>query len=453
MVSPPSSPPPSNGGDTITGRERVGWLQTAENPNDATFLRFALYVDGTRRVLEGESCQTASPTTLDCSAPLPALTPGVHTLELASFITQGDSVIESTRSAAIRVTVAGVVAPADEGGAQSADFVTADGVRLRADIVARGLIDPVDLAVAPDGRVLVAERANRVWVLTPGGTPPADALARIRPPAERAETTLASIAIGPDFGESRAVYVAYFVHGDDGTTLRIARFRETGDALGQAAVIASYAVSRESSAIVRVAPDGMVFVGIGTGAAADDAQAIASPAGKILRIRPDGGTPDDNPWRSPVFSVGHRDPRGLAWRAGGATPWEVEGNGNGGELNTIRGGVNYGFPQGSVPADRGVTAPAALLADVEPSGIAAISMASSRFFGDLFVSSLNGQDVYRVQLPQSGPPRVAAPLLERRYGRIAQLTTSSDGALFLITSNAETWGVGRDVVVRVGVED
>src|SRR5262245_1762402 len=104
---PPSSPPPSGGGDTITGRERVAWTQTIGNPADIALYRYALYVDGTRRALEGETCAaTSSAASFDCSAPLPSMTAGSHTLELVSFVTQGDTVYESPKSSGLRVTVA-----------------------------------------------------------------------------------------------------------------------------------------------------------------------------------------------------------------------------------------------------------------------------------------------------------------------------------------------------------
>jgi glucose/arabinose dehydrogenase len=452
---PPSSPPPSNGGDTITGRERFGWSQAAENAADLAFLRYALYVDGTRRVVEGETCQaTGSPTAFDCSAPLPALTPGVHTLELASFITQGDSTFESPRSTTLRVTVAGVTAPVSDPDVQSGPLVSSDGLRLRADVVARGLTDPVDVAAAADGRLLVAERDNRVWILTPGGTAPAEPLARLRLPAERGATTLASIAIGADFVETRAVYVAYAAHQDDGSVLRVARFRESGGGLGQAAVIASYPIARETTAIVRVAPDGVLYVGIGAGEDGEAAQAPSSPRGKILRLRDDGSTPDDNPWSSPLFSLGHRDPRGLAWSAGSRLPWAVESDGTAGEVNAIRGGANFGFgaPRG---LDRpGSTAPVVVLADgQEPSGAATVPLPTSPLFGDLLVSALDGQDIFRVQFGPSGQGRVTASLLQRRFGRIAQIAAAHDGAIVVVTANRETWGAGRDVLVRIAPQD
>ena len=65
--------------------------------------------------------------------------------------------------------------------------------------------------------------------------------------------------------------------------------------------------------------------------------------GKILRLRPDGGIPDDNPFRgSPVWSVGHRNVQGLAWDAAGRL-WEVElGQDRFDEVNLIRPGRTTG---------------------------------------------------------------------------------------------------------------
>ena len=108
-ASPPSSPPPSGSGDTVTGRERFGWTQAASG-SDAGLLQFAAYVDGVRRVLEGASCTPGSGGNLDCSAPLPSMTAGRHTLELAAFYPAGDTTVEGPKSAALQLTIASVTA-------------------------------------------------------------------------------------------------------------------------------------------------------------------------------------------------------------------------------------------------------------------------------------------------------------------------------------------------------
>jgi hypothetical protein len=104
--NPPSPGPPGGGGnETITGRERIGWTQQAIDAEQLSTFDYAAYVDGVRRVLEGASCPGTSGAAFECSAPLPPMTPGQHTIELVSFTVAENGILESERSAALRVTV------------------------------------------------------------------------------------------------------------------------------------------------------------------------------------------------------------------------------------------------------------------------------------------------------------------------------------------------------------
>ncbi|MGH9373402.1 MAG: PQQ-dependent sugar dehydrogenase [Vicinamibacterales bacterium] len=450
----PSSPPPSGSGETITGRERFGWTQTANSPGDLALYRYALYVDGTRQVVEGETCApTSTETVFECSAPLPSLTAGRHTLELAVFVTSGDTVEESSRSPALQVTVAAITAPADEGEPPSGLIVSSDGSRLRFDVVARDLTDPVDLAVAADGRIFVAERHGRLRIIDPATSSPATRRAEniLRQTARDADARLMSIALPPNFAETGAVYVAYV--GDDRgqPVLRIARARESGGVIAQAAVITSHDVPADASVVARFGPDGVLYVGIGAGADPDSAQRLAAASGKILRLRDDGTTPDDNPWSSPVLSAGHHDPRGLAWHPRTGTLWEVERDAAGDELNAIRPGANYGWPVAKgATRHPSVTSPVVLFPPgTEPSGMTTVPTPTSALSGDLIVSALGAEDLLRVRIDAAGRGRLAGRLLQRRFGRIAQVTATLDGALYVITANAETRGAGNDMLIRI----
>ncbi|MDR1085783.1 MAG: PQQ-dependent sugar dehydrogenase [Deltaproteobacteria bacterium] len=69
--------------------------------------------------------------------------------------------------------------------------------------------------------------------------------------------------------------------------------------------------------------------------------------GKVLRLKPDGGIPDDNPTlngvRSHVFTLGHRNPQGLKFI--GERLFSVEqGPSTDDELNLLVSGGNYGWP-------------------------------------------------------------------------------------------------------------
>jgi hypothetical protein len=157
--------------EDVTGTERIGWMQSASDAVELSTFGYAIYVDGVRSELAGVACQkTAASPDFECSAPLPELSPGVHTLELAAFVVDGQ-LLESARSAPIQVnrtsaatTLAppapgpgspGQAPPAGSPGTQP--LVAPDGQRLRLETIAEGLARPTDLAFLPDGRVLVAE--------------------------------------------------------------------------------------------------------------------------------------------------------------------------------------------------------------------------------------------------------------------------------------------------------
>jgi glucose/arabinose dehydrogenase len=248
------------------------------------------------------------------------------------------------------------------------------------------------------------------------------------------------------------VYAAYVTSMRERQVLEIRRLRESGGVLGEAAVIGSFEVSsNEISTSMRFGPDGLLYLGVGTGADQGAAQNVADTAGKILRLRDDGSTPDDNPWRSPVLSVGHHDPRGLAWQPQSRTLWEVERDESGDELNVIRSGGNYGWPvvrpEQSHP---GVTSATIVLpAGTQPSGATTITVSGSPMYGDLIVSAVGAQDLLRIRFTAASQRRPLGRLLQGRYGHIAQVTSAVDGALYFVTANSDTWGAGHDLLVRL----
>src|SRR5438093_7047910 len=105
--APPEMTPPP-GGETINGTERIGWTQRAADAIELSAVKYAIYVDGTRSELTATCDPAPSTDAFACSARLPSLTAGAHTLELASFIVDG-SILESARSAPLRVTVVTLV--------------------------------------------------------------------------------------------------------------------------------------------------------------------------------------------------------------------------------------------------------------------------------------------------------------------------------------------------------
>src|SRR6187397_1480438 len=147
----PSSGTATPSGETrVSPGDRLGWLQQAADATDVASYQFALYVDGIRMALSGVSCaRAASASAFDCSATLPNMSNGTHTLELASFVADGSATIESARSAPLRV----VFGSTSGFSASSQLLVTAEQVRLNLSPVAEGLVLPSDIAFGAGGEI------------------------------------------------------------------------------------------------------------------------------------------------------------------------------------------------------------------------------------------------------------------------------------------------------------
>lgn len=97
-------PPPPSGIETITGVERFGWDQPAADAGELASFRYALYVDDARTEAADVSCAPGqSSGRFVCTSGLPALSSGVHSLQVAAFVIDGGVTRESTRSATVRV--------------------------------------------------------------------------------------------------------------------------------------------------------------------------------------------------------------------------------------------------------------------------------------------------------------------------------------------------------------
>jgi glucose/arabinose dehydrogenase len=338
---------------------------------------------------------------------------------------------------------------------QGGTYATSDGLSLRAEVLARDLVAPSDLAVAPDGRVFVTERRGTVRIIDPGGAARGqgaqDILRDLGEPA--AGVDLVSLALDRDFARTRFVYVAYVTNDRERPVVRVARLREVAGVLGEGAVTITLPThAKAASAIVRVGPDGLLYIAIDAIGEPDSAQRPSAPAGKVIRFRRDGSTPD-GPSPSPVLSSGHGSPRGLAWRDDGAL-WEVEGDATGGEVNAIVAGGNYGWPVApGRQSPAGIVAPAMPLpAGMEPSGITSATAADQPLSGALVVSAEGGEDLFVLRVHSDGRPEMSTRLLERRFGRIGQVAAAVDGALYFVTANEHASG-GYDVLLGLQTPD
>ena len=191
--------------------------------------------------------------------------------------------------------------------------------------------------------------------------------------------------------------------------------------------------------------------------ARDEAQNLNNHLGKLIRISPDGAAPADNPFvgrgdaKPEIWSYGHRNPQGLALNPSSGELWEIEHGPRGGdEVNIIGKGKNYGWPvigygidyDGSriheSTARQGMEQPIKYwVPSIAPSGMAFYNgTLFPNWAGSLFTGALAGQMLVRLTLRDHAV--VAEERLLRNLNeRIRDVRQGPDGALWLLTDNAE----------------
>jgi aldose sugar dehydrogenase len=338
-------------------------------------------------------------------------------------------------------------------------FTAADGTRFGVQVYLTGLEVPWSLAFAPDGRLFLTERTGRVRIVQNGQLLAQPALT-VEDVWAQGEAGLLGLALHPRFAENRFVYLFYTAAEGATPVNRIVRYRELNNALGERAVI----LDRVPAAIIhdggrlRFGPDGHLYLAMGDVAVPARAQSLGSLAGKILRMTDDGRTPGDNPFNSPVWSWGHRNPQGLDWHPETGDLWASEhGQVGNDELNLIVRGGNYGWPViegGQALPD--MIAPVLFFSpSIAPSGLSFYTgTAIPGFRNDVFFTALAGMHLGRVRLDPAAPRQVLAheALLRGRYGRLRDVITGPDGALYVSTSNRDgraTPSADDDRVLRI----
>jgi aldose sugar dehydrogenase len=303
------------------------------------------------------------------------------------------------------------------------------------------------MAFAPDGRLFVTERPGRVRIIESGRLLPAALV--LDDVAAVGEAGALGLTLHPQFAANRFVYIAYTARLPNGAMVnRVVRYREVGNTLGERAVILDglSANTIHDGSRVRFGPDGRLYVTMGDAASPSIAQDLGSLNGKILRLNEDGTRPSDNPFPSPIWSYGHRNPQGIDWHPATGDLWETEhGQTGNDEVNRIEAGRNYGWPIIEGDAARaGMEAPLLFFSPaIAPSGASFYTgNLIPAFRNNLFFTALRGEHLHRVRLDPGNPRRVAANerLVDRRYGRIRDVITGLDGALYFCTNNRDGRG-------------
>jgi glucose/arabinose dehydrogenase len=309
------------------------------------------------------------------------------------------------------------------------------GSHATVEVVARRLETPWALAFAPDGRLFVAERPGRIRLVA-GGRLQRKPVAVLKV-VERGESGLMGLALDPRFDDNGFLYVCYTadIGGGRGVN-RVGRltFRD-GVAANEVVLLDRLpAAEMHDGCRLKFGPDGKLYFTIGDAGVPELAQRLESLAGKILRVNADGSVPADNPFAgSPVYSLGHRNPQGLAWDREGRLLAAEHGPTGRDKINLIRPGANYGWPRVRGKAgDARYVDPLIESGDDTwaPSGIAIRD-------DELFVAGLRSQQLLRMKLGRDLEVTRTTSLLEQTYGRLRDVIVGPEGALYVTTSNRD----------------
>lgn len=351
---------------------------------------------------------------------------------------------------------------------QAEDVFLPEGGGFRVEPWIEGLEIPWSLVFLPDGRALVSERPGIVRLISAGRLMKQPyAVLEV---AHTGEGGLMGIAVHPAFPGEPYIYAMHTYREGGSLYNRVVRLKH----LGERGELDKVVIDRipggrfHNGGRIAFGPDGMLYVTTGEIFSADLAQDLRSLGGKILRIKPDGGVPDDNPIPgSAVYSYGHRNPQGLAWQPGAGRLYASEHGPSGefgrfahDEINLIVKGGNYGWPKVIGAAGKeGFLDPVVVWKETTPpSGMTFVTGDLLKGLkGSLFVATLRSEALVRIVLGEGGRAvRIERWFSDRqgsgKYGRIRDVVEGPDGALYFLTNNRDGRGkplAGDDRIYRI----
>lgn len=217
--------------------------------------------------------------------------------------------------------------------------------------------EPWALEFLPDGRLLVTEKRGEIKLYDPDSGSIGD-VTGVPEVTYQGQTGLGDLVLHPDFSANDTVYLSYVAAAEGGSVVTVARARlelaGSGGSLEDLEVIwrATPPVSRGGHPGQRIAfGDGYLWISSGERQQGTPAQDMQSTMGKIIRLNMDGTVPNDNPFAArggvtaQIWTLGHRNPLGLAFNPADGNLWNIEMAPQGGdELNRVVRGANYGWP-------------------------------------------------------------------------------------------------------------
>ncbi|WP_245707691.1 PQQ-dependent sugar dehydrogenase [Pseudonocardia oroxyli] len=306
-----------------------------------------------------------------------------------------------------------------------------------------GMEVPWGIAFLPDGSALVTQRIPAtISRVDPDGR--VTELGRVEGVTPTGEGGLLGIALSPGYATDRTVFVM-FTTSDDNRVVKIVADPDgtiDGSRGNQQEVVTGITKGgNHDGGRLAFGPDGYLYITAGEAGRGDPAQDRDDLGGKILRVTADGAPAPGNPFGTPVYTLGHRNPQGLAWDPSGRLYAAEFGQNNLDEINLLQPGGNYGWPEVEGQEGRDGFLDPVAQQPVRNASWSGLTYAG----GSLYVGALRGERLFRYPVNADGSLGEPQVLFEDVYGRIRTVATTPDGrAIWFTTSNRDGRGDPRD---------
>lgn len=327
------------------------------------------------------------------------------------------------------------------------------------EVVAENLYVPWAIDISSKGKLYFTERSGTIRIIENGKLNP-QLLITFGPPfISRGEGGLMGIALDPNYSQNHYIYVMHSYAEGNKIYNRVVRLIEQNNKASIDKVLLDKIPGGQihNGGRIKIGPDKKLYITTGDTGNSMLAQDLTSTAGKVLRIELDGSIPKDNPIsNSPIYSLGHRNPQGLAWNSQNILYESEHGSTAHDEINIIQPGANYGWPlvQGDEDSTEvKIQKPLIHSGEVTwaPSGIAIVNQGPWQ--GKLLVATLRGQQLLVMSLNNKGAEvKNVESWLRNEYGRLREVVQGKDGSIYLTTSNRDGRGnvsKGDDKIIRL----
>ena len=339
-------------------------------------------------------------------------------------------------------------------------------------VITTNLTAPWGVKSLPDGRLLVTEKGGTFRIVTKEGVVSA-AITGAPAVNPAGQGGLLGLVLDPDFTTNRMIYWVFSEAVTGGNQTSVAKGRLANDEKTiEGATVIYHANPANPSTLhyggrILFDKTGNLVVSTGERSVLETrplAQSVNGGLGKVIRITKDGQAASGNPTFSQsgalpeLYSIGHRNPQGLALHPVTGDIWESEHGPRGGdEINRLKGGANYGWPTitygieysgekigAGIQKQDGLEQPVYYWDPVvSPSGMTFYTgNRVPEWENNLFIGSLSATHIIRLAIRDNkviGEER----LLASEGQRFRDVTQGSDGALYAVTDGGRLYKIDK----------